>query len=299
MKKPFVELVDDPDPAKAIFWGFCFVLALVCLGVAPLTGFGWSSLILPAVLGSLMFVQYYSWQRKGEVVKMPKITLGPEGFCIGNRASPFSLNAKGKIKWGKPHLYLWEDIQLITLDDENPERQVFSWTLRPEARKADVPQHFFFGRYRKQAGKRWTVQGQEALELMVLLMVCKQEDDRRRIIIRFNPWAVPSRSNDELEPDEKEAVKALIDERDQLIEESMDLNIHGETYSGSWDRGKLDRLLETATKAEQILRRQGIDPPRPRLSARTERQLVCGAIIMIAVVIGLIYAIMKLFFAPL
>ena len=49
MKKPLVELV-DPDPAKAIFWGFCFVLALVCLGVARLTGFGWSSLILPAVL---------------------------------------------------------------------------------------------------------------------------------------------------------------------------------------------------------------------------------------------------------
>ncbi|MBG28903.1 MAG: hypothetical protein CMI31_02715 [Opitutae bacterium] len=297
MKKPLVELVGDTDLARAIFPGFCFVLALVCLGVARQTGFGWSSLILPAVLGPLMFVQYYSWQRKG--VKKPKITLGPEGFCIGNRAYPFSLNAKGKLKWGKPHLYLWEDIQLITLDDKNPERQVFSWTLRPESPKADAPQHFLFGRRRKQAGKPWTVQGQEALELMVLLKVCEQQEDRRRIIIRFNLWGVPSRSIDELKPDAKKAVRALIDERDQLIKESMDLNIHDETYTGSWDRGKLDRLLETATKAEQILRRQGIDPPRPRLSAGTEIQLGCAALLFLSVVIGLIYAIIKLLFAPL
>tara|TARA_Y100000588_G_scaffold326517_1_gene360976 strand:+ start:855 stop:1742 length:888 start_codon:yes stop_codon:yes gene_type:complete len=295
VKKPIIKWV-DPDPAKAIFGCTVIAIILLCAGFIHFGIKDWTrpdAYIIPAFLLLPMIVQYLVWQRKG--VKKPTVTLNPEGFCIGNRASLFSLNAKGKIKWGKPHLYLWEDIQLITLDDENPERQVFSWTLRPVARKADAPQHFFFGRYRKQAGKPWTVQGEEALELMVLLMVCKQQDDRRRVIIRFNP----SRSIDELEPDEKEAVRALIDERDQLIEESMDLNIHGETYTGSWDRGKLDRLLETATKAEQILRRQGIDPPRPRLSAGTQIQLVCGAIIMIAVVIGLIYAIMKLLFAPL
>ena len=125
MKKPLVELV-DPDPAKAIFGCTFMAIILLCMALIHFVIRDWSRwdfYIIPAFLLLPMIVQYLVWQRKG--VKKPKITLGPEGFCIGNRASPFSLNAKGKLKWGKPHLFLWEDIKKITLDDRDPDANVF------------------------------------------------------------------------------------------------------------------------------------------------------------------------------
>ncbi len=143
----------------------------------------WEFYIIPAFLLLPMIVQYLVWQRKG--VKKPTVTLNPEGFCIGNRASLFSLNAKGKRKWGKPHLFLWEDIQFFELHDRNPETNVLSWILKSGVPTPDAPQNFFFGRYRSQAGKSWALNAENAFELMILLMVAKQEEDRRRLLVRF------------------------------------------------------------------------------------------------------------------
>lgn len=74
---------------------------------------------------------------------------------------------------------------MITLHDENPKMCVFSWILKPGVPAPDAPQNFFFGRYRSQAGKPWDLNAETALELMVMLMVAKQEEDRRRFIERF------------------------------------------------------------------------------------------------------------------
>ncbi|MGE4550132.1 MAG: hypothetical protein AAEJ57_01990 [Opitutales bacterium] len=108
-------------------------------------------------------------------------------LCCGNRWSPFSLNAEGKLKWGKPHFFLWGDIQKITLDDEDPHANLFSWTLRPEVQSPDALQNFFFGRYRSQAGKPWELNAEDALELMVLLLVTEQQEDRNASSSGFKP----------------------------------------------------------------------------------------------------------------
>ena len=188
MKKPFIEWV-DPDPAKKILGCTVIAIMLLCVALFHFTVEDWASprslpfYIVPIFLLVPMLGQYLVWQRKG--VKKPKITLSPEGFCIGNRSALFSLNAEGKRKWGKPHLYLWEDIQLITLDDEDPHANVFSWTLKPEVTTPDAPQNFFFGQYRSQVGKPWDLNATDALELMVQLLVADQQEDRKRCLARF------------------------------------------------------------------------------------------------------------------
>jgi len=189
LKKPIIEWV-DPDPAKKIFG--CTFLAIILLFVALFHFIFkdwtlWEFYIIPALLLLPMIVQYFVWQRKGE--KKLKVTLNPEGFCIGNRWSLFSLNAKGKRKWGKPHFFLWQDIRMITLHDENPKMCVFSWILKPGVPAPDAPQNFFFGRYRSQVDKWWDLNAENALELMVMLMVSKQVEDRRRLLERFRPNA--------------------------------------------------------------------------------------------------------------
>ena len=189
MKKPFIEWV-DPDPSKKIFGCTFMAIILLCVALFHFTLEDWTRwefYILPAFLLIPMIAQYLVWQRKG--VKKPKITLNSEGFCIGNRSALFSLNAEGKRKWGKPHLYLWEDIQLITLDDEDPHSNVFSWTLKPGALAPDAPQNFFFGRYRSQVGKPWDLNATHALELMVQLLVADQQEDRKRCLARFRAYA--------------------------------------------------------------------------------------------------------------
>jgi len=63
----------------------------------------------------------------------------------------------------------------------------FSWILKPGVPTPDAPQNFFFGRYRYQEGK-WQgrdLNAENALELMVVLMVSKQVEDRRRFLERF------------------------------------------------------------------------------------------------------------------
>ena len=188
MKKPFIEWV-DPDPAKKIFGCTVIAIILLCVALFHFTVEDWTSprslpfYIVPIFLLVPMLGQYLVWQRKG--AKKPKVTLNPEGFCIGNRWSLFSLNAEDKRKWGKPHFFLWQDIQMITLHDENPKMCAFSWTLKSGVPKPDAPQNFFFGRYRSQVGKPWDLNAENALELMVLLIVAEQEEDRRRLLVRF------------------------------------------------------------------------------------------------------------------
>ena len=74
---------------------------------------------------------------------------------------------------------------MITLHDENPKMCVFSWILKPGVPAPDAPQNFFFGRYRSQVDKWWDLNAENALELMVMLMVSKQVEDRRRLLERF------------------------------------------------------------------------------------------------------------------
>ena len=189
MKKTFIEWV-DPDPAKKIFGCTFMAIILLCMALIHFVIRDWTRwefYIIPAFLLLPMIVQYLVWQRKG--VKKPKVTLNPEGFCIGNRWSLFSLNAEGKRKWGKPHFFQWQDIQMITLHDENPKMCAFSWTLKSGVPKPDAPQNFFFGRYRSQVGKPWDLNAENALELMVLLIVADRQEDRRRLLVRFRATA--------------------------------------------------------------------------------------------------------------
>jgi hypothetical protein len=321
MKKPLIEWVwTDPDPAKKIFG--CTFLVLMLISAAVIKQAGWTNpfaYVLPSFLLIPMMAQYWVWQRKG--VKIPKFTLNSEGFCIGNHWSFFSLNAEGKRKWGKPHLFRWEEIQKITLDDRNPNANVFSWTLKPGVTTPDAPNHFFFGSDRDQAsigydeekdGSPYDKEGsypyeeedrplpmrecyaEEALELMILLMVAKQEDDRRSVLEKWKTMTTPNRSIEDLEPEERQAAEALIKERDQLIVDAGDLELHHDMDTESVNTEELGDLFTRGMETNRVLREQNITPPRPKLSLGMRIQLVCGAIITIAVVIGLIYGMITL-----
>ena len=62
----------------------------------------------------------------------------------------------------------------------------------------------------------------------------------------------------------------------------------------SVDTEELGELFERGMKANRILRKQNITPPRPKCSLGVRIQLILGAIITIAVVIALIYAMIML-----
>ena len=100
------------------------------------------------IIPSLFLIPIIRYWQSEEGGKRPKFTLNSEGFCIGNHWSLISLNNEGKRKWGKPHLFLWEDIQFFELDDRDPYANVFSWTLKPGVTTPDAPNHFFFGDYK-------------------------------------------------------------------------------------------------------------------------------------------------------
>jgi len=266
-----------------------------------------------------MMAQYWVWQRKG--VKIPKFTLNSEGFCIGNHWSLFSLNAGGKRKWGKPHLFLWEDIQKITLDDRNPNANIFSWTLKPGVTTPDAPNHFFFGDYRDQTsigydeekdGSPYDKEGsypyeeedrplpmrecyaEEALELMILLKVAKQEDDRRSVLEKWKTMTTPNRSIEDMEPEDRQAAEALIKERDQLIVDAGDLELHHDMDTASVNMEELGDLFTRGMEANRILRKQNIIPPRPKCSLGLRIQIILGAIITIPIVIALIFGFITL-----
>ena len=321
MKKPHIEWV-WPDPQywdKKIY--VCILLMLMLLSAAIiklLVGTGPVTYIIPSLF-LIPIIRY--WQREGG--KRPKFTLNSEGFCIGNHWSLISLNNEGKRKWGKPHLFLWEDIQFIELDDRDPDANVFSWTLKPGVTTPDAPNHFFFGDYRNQTyfeesspdekegsysyedEERPIAMGachaEAALELMVLLMVNKQEDDRREVLEKWKTMTTPNRSIEDLEPEERQAAEALIKERDQLIVDAGDLELHHDMETESVDTEELGDLFERGMEANRILRKQNITPPRPKCSLGVRIQLICGAIITIAVVIalicGFITVLWKAFFA--
>ena len=320
MKKPLVEWVwTDPDHAKKIFG--CTFLVLMLISAAVIKQAGWTNpfaYVLPSFLLIPMMAQYWVWQRKR--VKIPKFTLNSEGFCIGNHWSLFSLNAGGKRKWGKPHLFLWEDIQKITLDDRNPNANIFSWTLKPGVTTPDAPNHFFFGDYREQTyfeyeeEKEGSLYEEEdstlamgvchaeaVLELMVLLMVAKQEDDRREVLEKWKTTTTPNRSIEDLDPEERQAAEALIKERDQLITDAGDLELHHDMETETVDTEELGDLFNRGMQTNRILRKQNITPPRPKCSLGVRIQLILGAIITIAIVIalisGMIMLLWKAFFA--
>ena len=326
MKKPLIEWVwTDPDHAKKIFG--CTFLVLMLLSAAVIKQAGWTdpfAYALPSFWLIPMMAQYWVWQRKQRKgVKIPKFTLNSEGFCIGNHWSLFSLNAGGKRKWGKPHLFLWKDIQLIELDDGNPEVNVFSWTLKSGVKTPDAPNHFIFGPdrdqtyfdyedekegslYEEDEGSLYEEEdctlamrecyAEEALELMVLLMVAKEEDDRRSVLENWKTMTMttPNRSIEDLEPEERQAAEALIKERDQLITDAGDLELHHDMDTESVNMEELGDLFTRGMETNRVLREQNITPPRPKLSLGMRIQLVCGAIITIAVVIGLIYGMITL-----
>ena len=320
MKKPIIKWKwVDPDPAKKIFG--CTFLVLILISAAfikmasksPLAN-GWanpSGYVLACFLLLPMMAQYWVWKRKGG--KLPNFTFNPEGFCIGNHWSLFSLNAEGKRKWGKPHLFQWKDVRFIELDDENPEVNVFSWTLKPGVATPDTPNHFFFGDYREQTyfeyeeEKEGSLYEEEdstlamgvchaeaVLELMVLLMVAKQEDDRCEVLEKWKTMTTPSRSIEDLDPEERQAAEALIKERDQLIVDAGDLELHHDMETETVDTEELGDLFTRGMEANRILRKQNIIPPRPKCSLGVRIQLILGAILTIAVVIGLIFAMFTL-----
>ena len=313
MKRPIIEWEwVDPDPAKKIFG--CTFLVLMLISAAVIKMAGWTNpfaYALPSLLLLPMMAQYWVWRRKGG--KLPNFTLNSEGFCIGNHWSLFSLNAGGKRKWGKPHLFLWEDIQLIELDDRNPEVNVFSWTLKPGVKTPDAPNHFIFGSDRNQTyfdyeeekeGSLYEEEdhtlamrecyAEEALELMVLLMVAKEEDDGRSVLEKWKTMTTPNRSIEDLDPEERQAAEALIKERDQLITDAGDLELHHDMDTESVNMEELGDLFTRGMETNRFLRKQNVTPPRPKLSLGIRIQLVCGAIITIAVVIGLIYGMITL-----
>ncbi len=214
-----------------------------------------------------------------------------------------------------------EDIQKITLNDRDPDANDFSWTLKPGVTTPDAPNHFFFGDYRDQAfighdeekeGSPYDKEGsypyeaedrplamgvchaEEALELMILLMVAKQEDDRGSVLEKWKTMTTPNRSIEDLEPEERQAAEALIKERDQLIVDAGDLELHHDMETETVDTEELGDLFNRGMEANRILRKQNITPPPPKCSLGIRIQLVCGAIITIAVVIALIYGMITL-----
>ena len=319
MKKPLIEWV-WPDPQywdKKIY--VCILLVLMLLSAAVIkliVGTGPVIYVIPSLF-LIPIIRYWQSEEGG---KRPKFTLNSEGFCIGNHWSLISLNNEGKRKWGKPHLFLWEDIQKITLDDRDPDANVFSWTLKPGVTTPDAPNHFFFGDYREQTyfeyeeEKEGSLYEEEdstlamgvchaeaVLELMVLLMVAKQEDDRREVLEKWKTMTTPNRSIEDLEPEERQAAEALIKERDQLIVDAGDLELHHDMETETVDTEELGDLFKRGMEANRILRKQNITPPPPKCSLGIRIQLVCGAIITIAVVIalfcGFIMVLWKAFFA--
>ena len=312
MKKPIAELIwIDPDPAKKIFGCTVIAIILLCAALIHYTVEDWASprswsvFIVPILLLVPMLGQYLFWQKTG--TKKPKITLNQEGFCIGKRPSLFRLNAVGKRKWGKPHLFLWEDIQFIELDDRDPEVNIFRWTLKTEVTTPDAPPGFVFGRYRSAGGNQPECHAEEALELMVLLMTRKGEVDRRSVIEQWNAKTTPTRSIEELEPEEREVAEALIKERDQLIEEAGELELHHSMDTESVDREELGDLFERASEANRILRKLGVTPPTPKLGCLgvtppipklgclgSRQRYGCAALAVIVTFMGLIYFVIQL-----
>ena len=311
MKKPLIEWV-WPDPegcGKKIYVCIFLVFMLISASVIKLAG--WTNPFAYVIPSLFLIPIIRLWQREGG--KLQKFTLNSEGFCIGNHWSLISLNNEGKRKWGKPHLFLWEDIQKITLDDRDPDANVFSWTLKPGVKTPDAPNHFFFGDYREQTyfeyeeEKEGSLYEEEdstlamgvchaeaVLELMVLLMVAKEEDDRRSVLEKWKTMTTPNRSIEDLEPEERQAAEALIKERDQLIVDAGDLELHHDMETETVDTEELGDLFNRGMEANRILRKQNITPPRPKLSLGIRIQLVCGAILTIAVVIGLIFGMITL-----
>ena len=319
MKKPLIEWV-WPDPQywdKKIY--VCILLVLMLLSAAVIkliVGTGPVIYVIPSLF-LIPIIRYWQSEEGG---KRPKFTLNSEGFCIGNHWSLISLNNEGKRKWGKPHLFLWEDIQKITLDDRDPDANVFSWTLKPGVKTPDAPNHFFFGDYREQTyfeyeeEKEGSLYEEEdstlamgvchaeaVLELMVLLMVAKQEDDRREVLEKWKTTTTPNRSIEDLEPEERQAAEALIKERDQLIVDAGDLELHHDMETETVDTEELGDLFNRGMQTNRILRKQNITPPRPKCSLGVRIQLILGAIITIAIVIalisGMIMLLWKAFFA--
>ena len=322
MKKPIIEWKwVDHDPAKKIFGCTFLVLMLISAAVikmaakSPLAN-GWanpSGYVLACFLLLPMMAQYWVWKRKGG--KLPNFTFNSEGFCIGNHWSLFSLNAEGKRKWGKPHLFQWKDVRFIELDDENPELDdenpevnVFSWTLKPGVKTPDAPNHFIFGPYRDQTyfdyeeekeGSLYEEEdstlamrecdAEEALELMALLMVAKKEDDRCSLLENWKTMSTLNRSIEDLDPEERKAAEALINERDQLIEDAGDLELHHDMDTESVDTEELGDLFTRGMETNRVLRKQNIIPPRPKCSLGVRIQIILGAILTIAVVIALIF----------
>ena len=318
MKKPLIEWV-WPDPegcGKKIY--VCIFLVFMLISAAVIKLAGWTNPFAYVIPSLFLIPIIRLWQREGG--KLQKFTLNSEGFCIGNHWSLISLNNEGKRKWGKPHLFLWEDIQKITLDDRDPDANVFSWTLKPGVKTPDAPNHFFFGDYREQTyfeyeeEKEGSLYEEEdstlamgvchaeaVLELMVLLMVAKQEDDRREVLEKWKTMTTPNRSIEDLDPEERQAAEALIKERDQLITDAGDLELHHDMETESVDTEELGDLFKRGMEANRILRKQNITPPRPKCSLGVRIQLILGAIIAIAIVIalisGMIMLLWKAFFA--
>ena len=311
MKKPLIEWV-WPDPQywdKKIYVCIFLVFMLISAAVIKLmVGTGPVTYIIPSLF-LIPIIRH--WQREGG--KRPKFTLNSEGFCIGNHWSLISLNNEGKRKWGKPHLFLWEDIQFFELDDRDPDANVFSWTLKPGVTTPDAPNHFFFGDYRDQTyfeyeeEKEGSLYEEEdstlamgvchaeaVLELMILLKVAKQEDDRREVLEKWKTMTTPNRSIEDLEPEERQAAEALIKERDQLIVDAGDLELHHDMETESVDTEELGDLFNRGMEANRILRKQNITPPRPKCSLGVRIQLILGAIITIAIVIALIFGFITL-----
>jgi hypothetical protein len=311
MKKPLIDWVwTDPQYwDKKIYVCIFLVFMLISAAVIKLmVGTGPVTYIIPSLF-LIPIIRH--WQR--ERGKRPKFTLNSEGFCIGNHWSLISLNNEGKRKWGKPHLFLWEDIQFFELDDRDPDANVFSWTLKPGVTTPDAPNHFFFGDYRDQTyfeyeeEKEGSLYEEEdstlamgvchaeaVLELMILLKVAKQEDYRRSVLEKWKTMTTPNRSIEDLEPEERQAAEALIKERDQLIVDAGDLELHHDMETETVDTEELGDLFTRGMEANRILRKQNITPPRPKLSLGMRIQLVCGAIITIAIVIALIYGFITL-----
>lgn len=272
---------------------------------------GWTNPFAYVIPSLFLIPIIRHWQREGG--KRPKFTLNSEGFCIGNHWSLISLNNEGKRKWGKPHLFLWEDIQFFELDDRDPDANVFSWTLKPGVTTPDAPNHFFFGDYRDQTYFKYEEEkegslyeeedstlamgvchAEAVLELMILLKVAKQEDDRREVLEKWKTMTQPNRSIEDLEPEERQAAEALIKERDQLIEDAGDLELHHDMETETVDTEELGDLFNRGMEANRILRKQNITPPRPKCSLGVRIQLILGAIITIAIVIALIFGFITL-----
>ena len=311
MKKPLIEWV-WPDPQywdKKIY--VCIFLVFMLISAAVIKLAGWTNPFAYVIPSLFLIPIIRLWQREG--CKRPKFTLNSEGFCIGNHWSLISLNNEGKRKWGKPHLFLWEDIQFFELDDRNPDANVFSWTLKPGVTTPDAPNHFFFGDYRDQTyfeyeeEKEGSLYEEEdstlamgvchaeaVLELIILLKVAKQEDDRREVLEKWKTMTTPNRSIEDLEPEERQAAEALIKERDQLIVDAGDLELHHDMETETVDTEELGDLFKRGMEANRILRKQNITPPRPKCSLGVRIQLILGAIITIAIVIALIFGFIML-----